>query len=100
MRSATRPGAFEAGGDTIRRMSWVAAVTPRYKLIHTPNEGEIPWLIDLEKDPNELRNFYNDPAYTRIIRRLSADLLEYGRSTDDKMIVRTKIKEELAAKMK
>ncbi|MFV0580534.1 MAG: sulfatase-like hydrolase/transferase [Parabacteroides gordonii] len=100
MRSATRPGAFEAGGDTTSRMSWVAAVTPRYKLIHTPNEGEVPWLIDLKKDPNELRNFYNDPAYARIIRRLSADLLEYGRSTDDKIIVRTKIEKELAAKMK
>lgn len=99
MRSATRPGAFEKE-ETIKRTFWVAAVTPRYKLIHTPNNGENPWLVDLEKDPNELRNLYNEPASTQIISQLSKDLLEYGESTGDRMIINTKIKKELLLKIK
>lgn len=99
MRSATRPGAFEEKKDTTKYLYWVAAVTPRYKLIHTPNDGETPWLIDLEKDPYELKNLYKNPAYSKIASWMSVKLLKYGESTGDKMITNTKIKKELNDKI-
>lgn len=51
------------------RPAWVAAVTEGYKLV-VSNKDE-PWLFDLAKDPDELTNFYHDPAYreTREILR-------------------------------
>mgnify|MGYP002629979934 CR=1 FL=1 len=43
---------------------WVAAVSDRYKLVI--GKQETPWLIDLQKDPDEVINFYSDPAYKKI----------------------------------
>jgi len=51
---------------------WVAAVDNQYKLVLSPQDK--PWLFDLEKDPNELVNFYNDPAYKKIAERLEKEL--------------------------
>ena len=55
--------------------------TKRYKLIHYYKaEGAKPqgldtWeLIDLEVDPNETKNFYNDPAYADVQKKLHAEL--------------------------
>jgi len=47
--------------------------TERYKLIyfHEIDEWE---LYDLEKDPHELRNEYNNPAYAEIVKELKAEL--------------------------
>jgi len=47
--------------------------TERYKLIyfHEIDEWE---LYDLEKDPRELNNVYNDPAYAQIVKDLKAEL--------------------------
>lgn len=100
MRSPNKPDAFDGTEDKEKKMYWIAAVTSRYKLIHTPNSGESPWLIDLEKDPFELHNFYQDSSYSEVISRMSAKLLEYGITSGDKLITRTKIKEELELKIK
>ena len=58
-----------------------AVCTDRYKLIHyykTPHKkrhGHDAWeLIDLKVDPNETKNFYNDPAYAGIQKELHAEL--------------------------
>ncbi|VGO20489.1 sulfatase-like hydrolase/transferase [Pontiella sulfatireligans] len=51
---------------------WVAAVNNRYKLIL--DKKETPWLIDLEKDPDELVNQYNNPEYKEIAKRLQDEL--------------------------
>jgi len=47
--------------------------TQRHKLIHfyTLNEWE---LFDLEKDPNEMRSVYDDPAYATVREELKAEL--------------------------
>ncbi len=100
MRSPTPLHAFEGAEQKEGHLYWVAAVTPRYKLIVTPNEGEAPWLVDLENDPFELRNFYSDPAYADVVSRLSGKLWEYGRTAGDKMVTRSKIKDELEMKIK
>lgn len=47
--------------------------TDRYKLIHYYRLGE--WeLFDLQKDPRELRNVYNEPAYRPVVSKLNAEL--------------------------
>lgn len=95
MRSGTVLDAFDGKTDISKRSYWAAAVTSRYKLICTTHETEETWLIDLEKDPNELKNLYKDPAYSKIIKELSAALLKYGESAGDKMITHSKMKDKL-----
>lgn len=51
---------------------WVAAVDKRYKLVL--DKTEKPWLFDLEKDPDELINFYDHPDYQAIASRLQDEL--------------------------
>jgi len=51
---------------------WVAAVDTRYKLVLSPSDK--PWLFDLEKDPDELVNFYNNPAYKKIADSMTKEL--------------------------
>ena len=60
---------------------WVAAITDRYKLVIGKNEK--PWLIDLEKDPDELTNFYAEPEYEAIASRLTAELKSLLTQTKD-----------------
>ena len=48
--------------------------TDRYKLIHYYELKE--WeLFDLEKDPDELKSVYGDPAYADVVKRLEAELV-------------------------
>lgn len=55
--------------------------TERYKLIHyydTQTSAPEAWeLIDLEKDPEERRNFYDDPAYAEVIPQLQERLEQH-----------------------
>ncbi len=58
-----------------------AVCTKRHKLIRYYKHAEDAeigvdaWeLIDLEKDPHETRNFYDDPAYAEVRERLHAEL--------------------------
>lgn len=59
---------------------WVAAVNDRYKLILSPTDS--PWLFDLGKDPDELINFFNDPAYKevadRFVKELTKQMIQFG----------------------
>ncbi len=48
--------------------AWLAAVTEGYKLVISDKDK--PWLFDLEKDPDELLNFYQDPAYLETRERM------------------------------
>ena len=54
-----------------------AVCTDRYKLIcfYEPEKDEKRWeLIDLTVDPNETKNFYNDPAYADVQKELHTEL--------------------------
>lgn len=73
--------------------SWLAAITKRYKIVYHPEDK--PWLFDLEKDPDELINFYTDPAYQDIVKRLAAALIEYGKTYSDPRISVASVKKEL-----
>ncbi|MES2694557.1 MAG: sulfatase [Verrucomicrobiota bacterium] len=50
-------------------------VTDRYKLMRFEGTGEDYWeLFDREKDPQELKSVYNDPAYASTKAQLEKDL--------------------------
>jgi hypothetical protein len=51
-----------------------AIVTKDYKLIHYYYVEDQWELIDRKKDPRELKNFYNDPAYAKVQKDLHARL--------------------------
>ena len=57
--------------------------TERYKLIRFYSDGDFWELYDLQKDPNELRNVYNDPAYTSIRKKLHVALVRQVEQLDD-----------------
>ncbi|MFI3331772.1 MAG: sulfatase-like hydrolase/transferase [Rikenellaceae bacterium] len=52
---------------------WTAAIDGRYKLVLSCRDT--PWLFDLERDPAENINFYDDPQYQEIAQRLQTELL-------------------------
>jgi arylsulfatase A-like enzyme/CBS domain-containing protein len=60
---------------------WLAAVSPRYKLVVSTSDD--PWLFDLEHDPDELVNRFLDPAYRSTVRQLARELAEYGQRYND-----------------
>jgi arylsulfatase A-like enzyme len=48
--------------------------TQRYKLIHFYYDIDAWELYDLQKDPHELNNVYDDPAYADIVAELKEEL--------------------------
>ena len=50
-------------------------ITDRYKLVHYYKPDIDDWeLLDREKDPLEVTDFYNDPAYAATVKELHAEL--------------------------
>lgn len=75
------------------RVGWLAAVTPRYKLILSSSDD--PWLLDLEEDPDELTNFIMGLRHREVARFLARDLLEYGTRHADPYCRHPKVKADL-----
>ena len=48
--------------------------TGRFKLIHFYNDIDAWELYDLEKDPLELHNVFDDPSYAEVRPKLEAEL--------------------------
>ena len=61
--------------------------TKRYKLIHFYYDIDEWELYDLQKDPNEMKNVYNDPAYAAVRKEMHAKLdalrKKYGDSDEN-----------------
>ena len=74
-------------------INWLASITDRYKLIYSPVDE--PWLIDLEKDPNELVNQFANHEYDRAVAKLSLSLIEYGEKYNDPRVQHHKMRAEL-----
>lgn len=72
---------------------WVAAVTRRYKLVYSTRDD--PWLFDLEKDPDELTNFFTHSDYRDTVRTLSEQLRAYGHSRGDPRLANARIRADL-----
>ena len=70
--------------------AWVAAFDRRYKLVISTSDK--PWLFDLEKDPDELVNFYGRDEYkgefTRLKKELKSQMVKY----DEPVLVEKKLR--------
>ncbi|AQT68382.1 Arylsulfatase [Anaerohalosphaera lusitana] len=81
----------EKGDD---KDNWFGVVTSRYKLIYAPEDK--PWLFDLKKDPDELVNFYEEPAYKDTRKELAKELIAYAKKHNDPRITVATTKKYLA----
>ena len=72
LRSTGKPGGKEG---------WLAAVTPRYKLILSDKDE--PWLLDLKEDPDELVNYIEVPHQQETVQKLAQALKRYARKHSD-----------------
>jgi len=63
--------------------------TRRYKLIHFYYDIDAWELYDLQKDPHELNNVYDDPVYATVVTELKAELKrlreQFGDTKKDKI---------------
>ena len=57
--------------------------TKRYKLIHFYNDIDQWELYDLQEDPTEMHNLYNDPAYAKVQKDMHKRLKELQKKYDD-----------------
>ena len=71
---------------------WVAAVNHRYKLVLST--ADKPWLFDLGRDPDELTNFYADPAYTEIATRFKTRLVELMKQFNEPALTKVQLQYE------
>lgn len=78
--------------------NWLAAVTPRYKLVVSAVDD--PWLFDLQKDPDELTNVFRKPDYKDVAGRLSQKLLDYARRYKDPRLKTGRIETDLKTSVK
>lgn len=70
---------YESGGHGVPAHYGVA--TKRYKLMHFPEPHIDEWeLYDLETDPNEMKNVYEDKTYSRIIAGLKSRIKEHQKT--------------------
>ncbi|MCL7762984.1 sulfatase [Polaribacter sp. Z014] len=60
---------------------WASAVSDRYKLVI--DKKEKPYLFDLQKDPDELINFYYDAAYAGIAKMMQTELFKQMKMYDE-----------------
>jgi arylsulfatase A-like enzyme len=59
-------------------------VTDRYKLVHYYRPDVDDWeLLDREKDPLEVKNYYEDPAYAETVKELHAELERLRKEVQD-----------------
>ena len=57
--------------------------TARYKLIHFYDDIVAWEFYDLQKDPHEINNIYDDPAYTKIIKNTRQELMRLRQEFGD-----------------
>ena len=72
--------------------NWVAAFDRRYKLVIS--SLDVPWLYDLEKDPDELINHYGREGYDEPFRRLKRELLAQMKIFEEPALMEKKLRFE------
>lgn len=70
--------------------AWVAAVNNRYKLVISPSD--VPWLFDLQRDPDELRNFAREPEYASITDKFQKELIRQMKQFNDRAVSNANVK--------
>ena len=57
--------------------------TDRYKLMHFYDDIDVWELYDLQNDPMEMKNIYNEPGNDQIIQQLMDELHKLQKQYDD-----------------
>lgn len=78
------PAFVRIGGTGTRANGWFGAFTRKYKFVMAPQAS--PALFDLEADPQELNNRFQDAGMRPVVRRLSGALRDYARRTGDPLL--------------
>lgn len=60
---------------TFSKLGFIAAIDRQYKLVLSGKDE--PWLLDIEADPDELKNFAGDPKYASVSKRLAKELKRF-----------------------
>ena len=72
---------------------WLAAVTDRYKLVYSAL-GD-PWLYDLQNDPDELNNAFNELNSKKVVQQLTVKLAAYTKRHNDPYADNQQIKTDM-----
>ena len=72
---------------------WLMATSDRYKLVISSQDD--PWLFDLQRDPDEVINHRDNPAYQQMIQSLAKSLVRYCKAYDDPRYKVDKIQADL-----
>ncbi|MBC8355598.1 MAG: sulfatase [Planctomycetes bacterium] len=78
---------------TGQQLGWLSVVSDRYKLVYSPVDP--PWLFDLERDPDEVTNFFEHAAYREIVQELSKHLRDYAAKNKDNFAELPRIKADI-----
>ena len=62
--------------------AWRALVTPRYKFV-VDNREKVRLLVDLDKDPYEMKNLADQPQHAALQQRLHKQMKQIGQQTRD-----------------
>jgi uncharacterized sulfatase len=65
---------------TFSTLGFIAAIDSSHKLVLSGKDE--PWLLDIKADPDELKNFADDPAYTDVTKRLAKELKRFMAEND------------------
>ena len=76
------------------QQGWLSVVSDRYKLVYSPVDP--PWLFDLQRDPDEVTNFFGHAGYRQVIQELATHLRDYANKHGDNFAELARIKADLA----
>jgi arylsulfatase A-like enzyme len=76
------------------QQGWLSVVSDRYKLVYSPVDP--PWLFDLQRDPDEVTNFFEHAGYRDVVQELATHLRGYAKKHSDNFADLPRIKADLA----
>lgn len=79
---------------TGQQQGWLSVITDRYKLVYSPVDP--PWLFDLDRDPDEVTNFFEHAGYRDVVQQLATHLRDYSKKHNDRFAELPRIKADLA----
>lgn len=72
---------------------WLTTVSDRYKLVFSASDP--PWLFDLQRDPDEVINFFENPAYRETIQQLAMKCRDYAAKHGDPYVQNPRVAADL-----
>ena len=71
---------------------WILGTPLSWKLVLSHSDK--PWLFDLQKDPDELRNFFGREGYGEVTKRLTKELFAQMKEFKEPALAEGKLRRE------